>query len=217
MANLGKLEYEVENVVGSMSVNVPLDLRETYKSFLKLQSEMKDELARKEGGGVTEWPFLVRHEPKQFPGLILKLRLKVRASSLIFNSGKLVITGAKDEEALNKAGEVIVDLLRECGIKIDNPSPVEVQNIVASAELNGIVNLEKVATLGGYNVFYEPEIFPGLIYKMREPEVVLLVFKSGKAVCTGAESREDISQALKKIDKTIKEYDSYVPEEEVPF
>lgn len=199
-----------------MDINTPLDLRETYKRFLKLQSEMKDELSQKEGGGVTDWPFLVRHEPKQFPGLILKVRFKVRASSLIFNSGKLVITGAKNEEALNKAGEVIVGLLRRCDIKIENPSTVEVQNIVASASLNGIVNLEKVATRGRYNVFYEPEIFPGLIYKMREPKVVLLVFKSGKVVCTGARSKEDISQALEKIDKTIERYESYVPEDELP-
>lgn len=199
-----------------MDINTPLDLRETYKRFLKLQSEMKDELSQKEGGGVTDWPFLVRHEPKQFPGLILKVRFKVRASSLIFNSGKLVITGAKNEKALNKAGRVIVDLLRRCDIKIENPSTVEVQNIVASASLNGIVNLEKVATRGRYNVFYEPEIFPGLIYKMREPKVVLLVFKSGKVVCTGARSKEDISQALEKIDKTIERYESYVPEDELP-
>ncbi|NIQ05148.1 MAG: TATA-box-binding protein [Candidatus Korarchaeota archaeon] len=211
-----KIEYRVENVVGSMDINVPLDLRETYKRLLKLQSEMKDELSRKEGGGVTDWPFLVRHEPKQFPGLILKVRYKVRASSLIFNSGKLVITGAKNEDALNKAGRVIVDLLKRCDIKIEKTSPVEVQNIVASASLDKIVNLEKVATRGRYNVFYEPEIFPGLIYKMREPKVVLLVFKSGKVVCTGAKSRDDISQALDKIDLTIQEYDSYVPEEELP-
>lgn len=211
-----EISYTVENVVGSMDINVTLDLRETYKRFLKLQSEMKGELSRKEGGGVTDWPFLVRHEPKQFPGLILKVRFEVRASALIFNSGKLVITGARNEDALDKAGEVIVDLLKRCDIEIENPSSVEIQNIVASASLDGIVNLEKVATMGRYNVFYEPEIFPGLIYKMREPKVVLLVFKSGKVVCTGAKSRDDIKEALKKIDETIKEYDSYVPEEELP-
>ncbi|NIQ05351.1 MAG: TATA-box-binding protein [Candidatus Korarchaeota archaeon] len=211
-----KIEYRVENVVGSMDINVPLDLRETYKRLLKLQSEVKDELSRKEGDGVTDWPFLVRYEPKKFPGIILKVRYNVRASSLIFNSGKLVITGAKNEDVLNKAGRVIVALLKRCDIKIEKTSPVEVHNIVASASLNEIVNLEKVATRGRYNVFYEPEIFPGLIYKMREPKVTLLVFKSGKVVCTGAKSRDDISQALDKIDLTIQEYDAYVPEDELP-
>jgi transcription initiation factor TFIID TATA-box-binding protein len=53
---------------------------------------------------------------------------------------------------------------------------------------------------------YEPELFPGLIYRMHEPKIVLLIFASGKIVLTGAKNREDIVRAFDKMYNVLKKF-----------
>jgi len=77
---------------------------------------------------------------------------------------------------------------------------VIIQNIVASAELGDALNLNAVALgLGMENIEYEPEQFPGLVYRMFDPKVVLLLFGSGKLVITGGKSPKDCENALLRI------------------
>ncbi|MGB9842229.1 MAG: TATA box-binding protein, partial [Candidatus Bathyarchaeales archaeon] len=77
-------------------------------------------------------------------------------------------------------------------------------NIVASAGLGGMIDLEKAAyTLG--KTMYEPEQFPGLIYRMDEPKVVILLFASGKLVCTGAKREQDVYDAVQKLHALLEE------------
>ena len=215
--------FKIENCVGSANLGAPLNLQELYKRLLKLQSELQDDFSkgRKAGndliGTGEDWPFIVRHQPREFPGLILKLRLNVRASLLIFSSGNLVITGAKSKEELDKVAKIVVDLLNKCDFKIEKIPEIQLQNIVASADLGKPINLELVASLAGEYAHYEPEIFPGLIFKMVRPKVVLLLFRSGKIVCTGAKSREMIIEALWKIDEMLRDFDAYVEGEELEY
>ncbi|MCJ7614580.1 TATA box-binding protein, partial [Candidatus Bathyarchaeota archaeon] len=68
----------------------------------------------------------------------------------------------------------------------------------------GRIELEDCA----YNLektMYEPEQFPGLIYRMDDPKVVILIFASGKIVCTGATKEEDVYKAVAKLHKQLKE------------
>jgi transcription initiation factor TFIID TATA-box-binding protein len=75
---------------------------------------------------------------------------------------------------------------------------------VASAILGGLIDLEKAAfTLG--KTMYEPEQFPGLIYRMDEPKVVILLFASGKLVCTGAKKEQDVFDAVAKLHVLLEE------------
>jgi transcription initiation factor TFIID TATA-box-binding protein len=79
-----------------------------------------------------------------------------------------------------------------------------VQNIVAVYDLNMQLNLTNIAmSLGLENVEYEPEQFPGLVYRIEEPKVVLLLFGSGKVVCTGAKEKGEIAQAVKILRKDL--------------
>ena len=205
-----KFKFKIENCVGSANLGRNLDLQELYKQLLRLQSEIQEEYGRSGILADEEWPFIVRHQPKEFPGLILKLRLQVRASLLIFSSGNIVITGAKSKEELNKVAEILVDLLRRANVDIDKPPEIQLQNIVASADLGKPINLELVAMLGRENVHYEPEIFPGAVYKLQKPKVVMLLFRSGRIVCTGAKSEEMVSEALEVIDQTLQDMRAYV-------
>ena len=116
----------------------------------------------------------------------------------------MVSTGAKSESEVYKAVKNIIKLLKNHGTEIKNEPIIEIQNIVASANLKAGVDLEKAAYLLE-NAMYEPEQFPGLIYRMRQPRVVLLIFSSGKVVCTGARKEEEVKEAVDNIYKKLKE------------
>jgi transcription initiation factor TFIID TATA-box-binding protein len=123
----------------------------------------------------------------------------------------MVCTGAKSEAEVHKAVRSIIKLLKQHGIDIRNEPIIEIQNIVASANLRAGVDLEKAAFLLE-NAMYEPEQFPGLIYRMKEPKVVLLIFSSGKVVCTGAKKEEEVREAVMKVYQLLKEYGVLIEE-----
>jgi transcription initiation factor TFIID TATA-box-binding protein len=178
LSSLPKPRIRIENVVASVSVNQRIDLDKVARSLLN-----------------------VEYDPEQFPGLVYRLK-KPKTATLIFNSGKMVCTGAKSEAEATRAVHRIVEHLREAGIQITGEPIITVQNIVASASLGAELNLE-LAAYSLENVMYEPEQFPGLIYRMKEPKVVILLFGSGKLVCTGAKKEEDVYSAVNNVMKTL--------------
>jgi len=172
----------IENVVSSASVNQRVDLLEIVKRFTN-----------------------VSYDPKQFPGLVFRLK-NPKIAALIFGSGKMVCTGAKSEEQSFRAVRTVVNILREGGIDIKGEPTIEVQNIVASVNLGESIDLEKAAEVLPHSM-YEPEQFPGLIYRMQDPKVVILLFASGKLVCTGAKRESDIYIAAEKFHKLLESED----------
>ncbi len=169
-------KVQIENIVASTSLADKLDLS---KIALALDG--------------------AEYEPEQFPGLIYRLQ-EPKTAVLIFRSGKVNCTGAKDIESVEKTIKILVEKLKAAGIDVyDNPKIV-VQNIVAVYDLGVELNLTQIAMeIGLENVEYEPEQFPGLVYRVEEPKVVLLLFGSGKVVCTGAKRKEEIVEAIKKL------------------
>jgi len=121
-------------------------------------------------------------------------------------SGKMVCTGAKSEKEAKKAINKVVKELKKSGIIILGKPEIKIVNMVASASLGGLIDLEKSAYLLK-RTMYEPEQFPGLIYRMDKPKVVILLFASGKLVCTGATKEEDVHEAVDKLHKKLKEED----------
>ena len=143
----------------------------------------------------------VEYRPEQFPGLVFRLK-RPKTATLIFNSGKMVCTGAKSEKESKRAVMKVVRELKKSGIIIIGKPELKIQNIVASANLDGLIDLERSAyTLR--RTMYEPEQFPGLIYRMDTPKVVILLFASGKLVCTGAKQEEDVYEAVTKLHETL--------------
>ncbi len=145
----------------------------------------------------------VEYEPEQFPGLVYHLD-EPKAAALIFGSGKIVCTGAKSIADAKLAIERIVEKIKDAGVDIKAKPDVIVQNVVATANLHADLNLDAIA-IGLDNTEYEPEQFPGLVYRMKDPKVVLLLFGSGKIVCTGAKSVEDAEQAAENVSKKLNE------------
>jgi transcription initiation factor TFIID TATA-box-binding protein len=143
----------------------------------------------------------IEYNPDQFPGLILRLD-SPKVTALIFRSGKMVVTGAKRTSDLIKAVKKILRMFIKSGVTISGKPRIQIQNIVASANLGMEVLLEKAAYLLE-NTMYEPEQFPGLIYRLTDPKVVLLIFSSGKMVITGAKSEEEVEKAVNYTYKTL--------------
>ena len=148
---------------------------------------------------------LVEYRPERFPGLVYRLK-KPKTAILIFRTGKMVCTGAKSaKEAKRSVKQVIVEL-KKSGMIIPGKPEIKIVNMVASANLLGRIELEDCAYSLG-KTMYEPEQFPGLIYRMDEPKVVILIFASGKLVCTGATKEEDVYLAVAKLHKKLEEED----------
>ncbi len=170
----------IENVVGTAKLNQKIDLNAVVKGYPG-----------------------VEYRPEQFPGLVFRLK-RPKTATLIFNSGKMVCTGAKSEKESRRAVMKVIKELKGSGIIIIGKPELKIVNMVASGNLGGIIDLEKAAyTLR--KTMYEPEQFPGLIYRMDEPKVVILLFASGKLVCTGATKEKDVYEAVSKLHKTLEE------------
>jgi len=169
-----RASVNIENVVASVTLKQKIDLNSVLKAFPS-----------------------VEYRPEQFPGLVFRLK-KPKTATLIFGSGKMVCTGAKSERQAKTAVRKVVRELKENGIVIVGRPIIQVVNMVASVSLGGRIDLEKSTyTLG--RTMYEPEQFPGLIYRMDEPKVVILLFTSGKLVCTGAKTEEEVYESVKKL------------------
>jgi len=175
-----KALVNIENVVASATLKQTVDLNAVVKGYPG-----------------------VEYRPEQFPGLVFRLK-RPKTATLIFNSGKMVCTGAKSEKEARRAVIRVIKELKKSGIIIISKPELKIQNIVASAGLGGMIDLERSAYVLG-RTMYEPEQFPGLIYRMDDPKVVILLFASGKLVCTGAKREEDVYQAVNKLHQRLED------------
>ncbi|MBI5397919.1 TATA-box-binding protein [Candidatus Woesearchaeota archaeon] len=149
------------------------------------------------------------YNPEQFPGLVFRIK-EPKTSALIFNSGKIVCTGARNIEDVHKSIKQIIKSLEKINVKITIQPVVTIQNIVASGAVGMDLNLNSLA-MKLQNTEYEPEQFPGLVYKLNiEPagsksfKATFLLFSNGKVVCTGTKSEQQVHQALDQLIDNLK-------------
>merc|ERR1711916_242845 len=129
-----------------------------------------------------------------------------KTTALIFGSGKVVVTGAADESASKRAAKKFAKIIKKLGFPA-RFKEYRIQNIVGSCGVNFPVRLEQMAYDNAAFCAYEPELFPGLIFRMVEPKIVLLIFVSGKIVFTGGKSRNDVYQSFENIYPVMVKYD----------
>jgi len=175
------LDYKIENVVATVVVEI------TEKIDL-------NQIARKHAD--------VEYNPERFPGLVMRI-LKPKATILIFSTGKMVVTGMRKASEADRVVEKVLKNIRKAGIKVSNPE-ITIQNIVASGDLHTNIDLNMAAIVMEY-AMYEPEVFPGLIYRMQDPKTVFLIFSTGRIVCTGAKRKEIVKEAVRKLNIQVRE------------
>jgi len=173
------LDYKIENVVATVNVEIE------EKMDLNI-------IARKHSDA--------EYNPERFPGLVMRIN-DPKATFLIFSTGKMVVTGLRKAEEAARGVDKAIKNIKKAGIKVSNPD-ITIQNIVASGDLHTNIDLN-MAAIVMENVMYEPEVFPGLIYRMVEPKTVFLIFSNGKIVCTGAKDKKNLRNALSKLEEII--------------
>jgi len=171
----------VENVVASTKLADEFDLH-------KIEAELED----------------AEYNKEKFPGLVYRTK-NPKAAFLIFTSGKVVCTGAKNAEDVHLVITNMAEMLKSIGIENIYSEPmINVQNMVASADLGTKLNLNAITLgLGMENVEYEPEVFPGLVYRIKVPKIVVLIFSSGKLVVTGGKTVNDCEEGVQVIRKGL--------------
>lgn len=142
------------------------------------------------------------YEPESFPGLVYRVK-DPKASTLVFTTGKIICSGSKSFADAKTAIKKTVETFRGLGIDVSHKVDVEIVNIVGTADLKSKLDLNKIVFELG-ECEYEPEQFPGLVYRLDEPKVVFLIFNSGKIVCTGAKSEEIVARSIERLRGKLK-------------
>ena len=142
------------------------------------------------------------YNPEQFPGLVIRIK-EPKTSALVFSSGKIVCTGARSMDKVEESIKKIIKSLEKINVKITIKPKINIQNIVASGRVGMDLNLNTLA-MKLENTEYEPEQFPGLVYKLPQAKATFLLFSNGKVVCTGTKSEEAVEQALDMLIENLK-------------
>jgi transcription initiation factor TFIID TATA-box-binding protein len=168
-------KFELQNVVATFNLGVDhLDLRAI----------------------ALHKPF-VEYNPQKFAAATIRIR-EPRTTALAFASGNMVCTGAKTEIEARIAGRKYVRILQKHGIPVSFRN-FKIQNIVASAEIPHTLKLLELSRSYGPYVSYEPDLFPGLVFRTTAPKLVFLLFRSGKIVITGAKNRKEIESTFSSL------------------
>jgi len=172
-------DLKVQNIVATTSLGKPVSLTK---------------LARSQSN--TEY------NPEQFPGLVLRVK-EPKSAVLVFSSGNLVCTGTKSVAQVKAVIAEVIKQIGKIGIKITDKPRITVQNIVASGSIDFKLNLNLLA-LQLENTEYEPEQFPGLVYKLVEPPATFLLFSNGKLVCTGTKDKKQLEESMKQLNRNVR-------------
>ncbi|MGB9708142.1 MAG: TATA-box-binding protein [Candidatus Pacearchaeota archaeon] len=175
-----KPNLKIQNIVATTSLNTKVPLVKLVRSQTNTE-----------------------YNPEQFPGLVLRIK-KPKSAVLVFSSGNLVCTGTKSIKQVNEVIVQVIRQLRKIGVHVKEKPKINVQNIVASGSINIVMNLNELA-LKLENTEYEPEQFPGLVYKLNEPNATFLLFSNGKLVCTGTKNKKQLEEAMKQLLKNTRE------------
>ena len=180
MATKSKSNYQIQNIVATTSLGKDVPLTKLAKTIPNTE-----------------------YNPEQFPGLVLRVK-QPKSAVLVFSSGNLVCTGTKSIAQVKLVIEQVIKTLKKINIKITDKPKITVQNIVASGSINVKLNLNYLA-LELENTEYEPEQFPGLVYKLIEPNATFILFSNGKLVCTGTKNNQQLEDSMTQLIKVIKE------------
>ncbi|XP_065883449.1 uncharacterized protein [Dysidea avara] len=172
---------QLQNIVSTVNLNCQLDLK-------KIALHARN----------------AEYNPKRFAAVIMRIR-DPRTTALIFSSGKMVCTGAKSEDFSRLAARKYARVIQKLGFPAKF-TEFKIQNMVGSCDVKFPIRLEGLVVQHQQFCSYEPELFPGLIYRMVKPRIVLLIFVSGKVVLTGAKERGEIYEAFENIYPILKNF-----------
>ena len=145
------------------------------------------------------------YNPRKVNAVVLRFR-NPRATALVYTNGKVMVTGTRSEDDARTTCKKAAKVVSKCNHPLVRYADFKIENIVASTDVRYPVRLEGLAYEHRASCSYEPELFPGLVYRLLEPKISLLIFVSGKVVITGGRNREDIVTSFKSIYPVLHKY-----------
>lgn len=179
-SHIEKSNLKIQNIVATTSLGKPVSLTKLARAHSNTE-----------------------YNPEQFPGLVLRVK-EPKSAVLVFSSGNLVCTGTKSVAQVKEVIDEVIRQIGKIGVKITDKPKITVQNIVASGSIDLNLNLNVLA-VQLENTEYEPEQFPGLVYKLVDPPATFLLFSNGKLVCTGTKDKSQLEESMRQLNKNIKE------------
>ena len=181
-----KADWKVENVVATVAVDLgtsgeKIDLNQIARKYPDCE-----------------------YNPERFPGLVMRV-VEPKATILIFSTGKMVVTGLRAATEAEAVVNNVIKKMIQAKVDISSEPVITIQNIVASGDLHTHIDLNEASVIME-NAMYEPEVFPGLIYRMAEPKTVFLIFSTGRIVCTGGKTKQIVGEAIEKLVQQVKDY-----------
>ncbi len=178
---LSKVSISIENVVATAVLNQSIDIKKTIKNFPSS-----------------------KYDPNKFPGAVIRLK-QPRSVILAFKSGSIVCTGTKSEEmAFSAIQKFVSEIKNSNNLTNVSISDIKIVNMVASCNLGNKIHLEQTARTLPRSM-YEPEQFPGIIHRLSHPNTVALIFASGRLVCVGAKSTQEIHLSVNTVRMELEE------------
>ncbi|XP_075212090.1 TATA box-binding protein-like 1 [Lycorma delicatula] len=182
-ANSGGDEPEIDivinNVVCSFSVRCHLNLRQIALKGVNVEY-------RRENGMVT-----------------MKLR-KPYTTASIWSSGKITCTGATSEEQSHVAARRFARCLQKLGFKARFTN-YRVVNVLGTCSMPFAIRITAFSEKYKEFAEYEPELHPGVTYKLKKPKATLKIFSTGSITVT-APSVADVQQAIEQIYPLVLEF-----------
>jgi transcription initiation factor TFIID TATA-box-binding protein len=180
MADKSYESLKIENIVASGVISGPIDL-------VKFSENVEHCELNK----------------KRFPGAVYRIP-DPKIACLVFSSGKIVLTGLKNQKALADGLAIVTNSLKSVGIEPLKEPRVAITNMVCSYNLGKYININKLSvTLNLENIEYEPEQFPGLVYRLKDPKIVVLIFSSGKIILTGGKNLKDVKKGVDILEEKL--------------
>ena len=178
-----KITVNIENVVATSSLHHTVNIKKILEQFPDS-----------------------KYSPDKFPGAVVRMS-KPRSVILVFKSGSIVSTGTNSEEsaheAISRFAMKIKNVEKLQDLKTDD---IKIENVVASCNLGRKIHLEQAARTLPRSM-YEPEQFPAVIHRLYYPKTVALIFASGRIVCVGGKSSQEVKNSINTIRMELEEHD----------
>jgi transcription initiation factor TFIID TATA-box-binding protein len=169
---MSELSFVVDNLIGVYNTGIELDLPKIAQSISKAV-----------------------YNPSKFAAVVVK-SLVLKSTGLLFKSGKIVVSGCKTEADLKKSADLIKKILRHVGVQNIRDEDIKLRSMCGHFVFPERLSLESFYYSHIQESTYEPELFPGLIYRLQNPSIVYTIYVSGKVVINGAKSRQEINKAI---------------------
>jgi transcription initiation factor TFIID TATA-box-binding protein len=176
------IQVEIENIVATTRIDQELDVAQ-------LGADLPDGT----------------YNAEQFPGVICRLPM-TSATMLLYRTGTITSTGANSVQDVKHGYDELFTQLRDLGITVTEEPSISIENLVSSADFETPLNLNALAIgLGVEEIEYEPEQFPGLVYRLDEIPLVVLLFNSGKLIITGAKTETQAQMGVQRVKSRLSE------------